>query len=117
MFYKWMDKTHHKTLLPSNNNIVKNILNLRILVLLVILFLIVPAFLAQSEINFIYGMGDHPENTRAGEDAADIEEAFGKFTPMVLLVQKEDLARENELTQELNDLEDVKSTVSYTNTV
>ncbi|HLR51983.1 MAG TPA: MMPL family transporter [Candidatus Avamphibacillus sp.] len=117
MFYNWMDKTHHKPLLPSKYNIGKHVLKLRIPVLIVILLLIVPAFLAQSETNFIYGMGDHPENTRAGEDAADIEEAFGKFTPMVLLVQKEDLARENELTQELNDLEDVKSTVSYTNTV
>lgn len=117
MFYRWFDKTHHKPLVPSKFNIGKYILKLRVPVLILVLLLIVPAFLAQSETNFIYGMGDHPENTREGQDATDIEDTFGKYTPMVLLVEKGDLAREDELIHELDELNDVKSIMSYTTTV
>lgn len=117
MFYPLIDKTQHKQLVPNKFNIGKHIVKLRIPVLLVVAILIVPAFLAQSETNFIYGDGDHPENTRAGSDAMEIEEVFEKYNPMVLLVQKGDLAREEELLQELNDLDPVTSTMSYTNAV
>ncbi|WP_010531338.1 efflux RND transporter permease subunit [Lentibacillus jeotgali] len=117
MFYKWIDKTQHRPFMPSVYRVGKHVMKLRIPVLLMILILIVPAFLAQSQTNFLYGTGGHPENTRAGSDAAAIEESFGKFTPMVLLVPKGDLAREEELVQELDNLDHVKSTVSYVDTV
>lgn len=117
MFYHWIDKTQHKQLLPNKYNLGKYLIKLRAPILLIVLLLIVPAFLAQSETNFIYGMGDLPEDTRAGEDANQIEEVFGKFTPMVLLVPKGDLAREEELVEELSELSQVKSTVAYTSTV
>src|SRR5699024_965814 len=117
MFYHYIDKTHHKEWLPSKYPIVKYFVKMRIPVLLLIAILIVPAFLAQSETNFLYGMGEHPEHTRAGQDTQAIEETFGKFTPMVLLVPKGDLAREDALANDLKALEHVKSIVSYTETV
>src|SRR5690625_3216447 len=117
MFYHWMDKTQHKPFLPSEYNIGKYVLKLRVPMLLFVLVFLVPAFLAQSETNFIYGMGEHPKETRAGQDTAAIEDEFGKFTPMVLLVPKGDLAREDELSQDLKRLNGVQSIVSYTNTV
>ncbi|ALX49590.1 efflux RND transporter permease subunit [Lentibacillus amyloliquefaciens] len=117
MFYKWIDKTQHRPFMPSIYRIGKHVMKLRIPVLLVVLILIVPAFLAQSQTNFLYGTGGQPEDTRAGSDSAAIEESFGKFTPMVLLVPKGDLAREEELVQELDDFNHVKSTVSYVDTV
>ncbi|WP_164667271.1 efflux RND transporter permease subunit [Virgibacillus doumboii] len=117
MFYKWIDKTQHKPFVPSTYNVGKYLLKLRIPVLLIVMVLIVPAFLAQSQTNFLYGTGESPEHTRAGSDAAEIEESFGKFTPMVLLVPKGDIAREEELVHELDNFESVKSTVSYVNTV
>ncbi len=117
MFYKWIDKTQHKQLLPSIPNVGKHLLKLRIPALIVVLILIVPAFLGQSQTDFLYGTGDQPENTRAGSDVAEIEEEFGKYTPMVLLVPKGDLAKEEELVQELGDLEQVQSMISYVNTV
>ncbi|TFJ92410.1 efflux RND transporter permease subunit [Lentibacillus salicampi] len=117
MFYKWIDKTQHKPFMPSTYNVGKYLLKLRIPVLLLIAVLIVPAFLAQSQTNFLYGTGGHPENTRAGSDAAEIEESFGKYTPMVLMVPKGDIAREEELVQDLDSLDPVKSVVSYVNTV
>ncbi|WP_253286852.1 RND family transporter [Virgibacillus sp. MSJ-26] len=117
MFYNLIDKTYHKQWIPTKYNIGKYLLKLRIPVLALIAILIIPAFLAQSQTNFIYGMGELPDNTRAGQDTAKIEDVFGKYTPMVLLVPKGDLAREDELVGELSDLKQVKSTVAYTNTV
>src|SRR5699024_12096258 len=51
------------------------------------------------------------------QDENEIEAVFDKYTPMVLLVPKGDLAREDELVQELDKLNEVKSTISYVNTV
>lgn len=117
MLFKGIDKTKHRPFLPSKYNIGKYIVKLRFPVLLIIAILIVPAFLAQSETDFLYGNGGNPDNTRAGKDENEIEHVFDKFTPMVLLVPKGDLAREDELVQDLDDLDEVKSTVSYVNTV
>lgn len=46
-----------------------------------------------------------------------IEETFGKSTPIVLLVPKGDLAKEEMLVEELMELAPVTSVISYVNTV
>jgi predicted RND superfamily exporter protein len=117
MLYKWIDKTKHRAFLPSKYNFGKHIVKLRIPVLLIVAILIVPAFLAQSQTNFLYGTGGNPDTTRAGQDEHAIESAFGKYTPMVLLVPKGDLAREDRLVHDLDNLDEVKSTISYVNVV
>ncbi|MUV36861.1 hypothetical protein JNUCC1_00665 [Lentibacillus sp. JNUCC-1] len=115
--YKWIDKTHHKQWLPNRYPIGKFVTKLRIPALLLVALIIVPAFLAQNETNFIYGMGDNPDNTRAGQDENAIKDAFGKYTPIVLLVDKGDLARQEQFVDELSELKYVKSTVDYTGAV
>lgn len=115
--YKLIDKTHHKQFIPNRYPIGHFVMKLRIPILILIIVIIVPAFMAQKETDFIYGMGENPDNTRAGQDAKEIEDLFDKFTPMVLLVPKGDIAREEALVDELSDLEHVKSTVDYTSVV
>ncbi|SHG29692.1 efflux RND transporter permease subunit [Ornithinibacillus halophilus] len=117
MFYKWIDKTQHKPLLPSFKNIGSKVLKLKVPSLILVFVLIIPAFLAQSETNFIYGIGEQPETTRAGSDIAKIEDEFGKSTSIVLLVPKGDTAKEEQLVQELDELNHVTSILSYVNTV
>ncbi len=117
LFYKWIDKTQHKPFMPSFKSIGSRVLKLRIPAILLVFLLIVPAFLAQSQTSFIYGVGDQPESTRAGEDQLAIQEDFGKYTPMVLLVPKENTAKEVELVNSLENLNYVTSVLSYTNTV
>ncbi|WP_164216080.1 MMPL family transporter [Virgibacillus sp. YIM 98842] len=117
MFYKWIDKTRHKALLPSKWHIGKFVINLRIPMLILVLLIIVPAFMAQSQTNFIFGMGELPENTRAGSDALQIEETFGEYTPVIILAPRGDLSREEQLIQELRNLVNVTSTISYTDAV
>lgn len=117
MFYHYIDKTHHKQWIPNKYKIGKHLVKFRVPMLLIVAILIIPAFLAQSKTNFIYGVGDLPENLRVGQDTVKIEDVFGKFTPMVLLVPEGDLAREDELIRELDNLHQVKSTVAYTSVI
>lgn len=117
LFYNFIDKTQHKQFIPSKYKVGKFFLKFRIPILIIIAILIVPAFLAQGKTNFIYGMGDLPENTRAGEDTEQIDTVFGKNTPLVLLVPKGDLAREEKLIRKIETLEPIKSVISYTKVV
>ncbi|WP_092504841.1 efflux RND transporter permease subunit [Virgibacillus subterraneus] len=117
MFYKWIDRTQHRPLVPSIKNIGKHVMKFRIPSLLLVFLLIVPAFLAQSETSFIYGTGEQPETTRAGADAAAIQEEYGENTPMALLVPNGDMAKEEELVQQLENLPNVSSVISYVNIV
>ena len=117
MFYKWIDKTQHKLLLPNFNKIGSSVVKIRIPVLILVFLMIVPAFLAQSNTNFTYGVGEQPEQTRVGSDKIKVEETFGKYTPMVLLVPKGNVAKEEELVEELESFGSVTSVLAYVNTI
>lgn len=112
-----VDKTQHKPIIPEFKRIGKWVMKFKVPSLLIVFALIIPAFLAQSEIDFIYGIGDQPENTRAGADIAEIEQEFGKNTQMVLLVPKGEVAKEEQLVHELEDMKHVTSVLAYVNTV
>jgi uncharacterized protein len=117
LLYKWIDKTKHKPLLGSFKNIGSSVVKMKIPSLLLVFVLIIPAFLGQSKTNFTYGIGEHPETTRAGQDVSKIEQTFGGYTPMVLLVPRGDVVKEEKLVQELEKLEQVTSVLAYTNLV
>ncbi|MBB6451649.1 hypothetical protein HNQ94_000070 [Salirhabdus euzebyi] len=117
MFYKWIDKTQHKPFVPDFKKVGSRVVKFRIPSLLLVLLLIVPAFLAQSQTDFTYGIGDQPENTRAGSDIMKIREHFGESTPMVVLVPRGDIAKEEELVQDLASIDHVSSVLAYVNTV
>ncbi|WP_235848330.1 efflux RND transporter permease subunit [Litchfieldia alkalitelluris] len=116
-FYKWIDKTQHKPFIPEFKNIGNAVLKVRIPSLLIVFLVLVPSFLAQSNTNFIYGIGEQPETTRAGNDIIAIEEVFGRSTPMVVLVPKGDMAKETALSEALTELDHITSVISYSNTV
>lgn len=116
ILYPLIDKTQHKQWIPSRYNIGKHVLKFRVPMVLIVLVLVLPAFLAQSQTNFLYGNPDQPESTRAGSDATEIEETFGKYTPMVLLVPQ-DIAKEEAIIDEMNEFDEIQSIVSYTTAV
>lgn len=115
--YKIMDKTQHRLFMPSFYNIGKVLIKLSIPVVILVVVLIVPGFLGQGRTGFVYGNGSMGLNSRSGQDRLEIEEDFGKSTIMVLLVPRGDIAKEQELSEEINDLEHVTSIMSYANTV
>ncbi|MFB4159609.1 RND family transporter [Geomicrobium sp. JSM 1781026] len=112
-FYRWMEKTEHRSLIPDFTGVGAKIVKFRIPAIILVAILIVPSFLAQSSTSFIYGLGELPEETRAGADARQIDETFGQSTPMVLLVPNDDIAREAALAEEIEDLSYVDSVMSY----
>lgn len=116
LFYKWIDRTQHRPLLPTFKNKGSGVLKVRFISLFLVFIVVVPALLAQSQTNFTYGIGDQPEQTRAGSDLRQIREHFGESTPIVLLVPKGDIAKEEELVQELEKMPHVTSVLSYVNT-
>lgn len=117
MFYKWIDRTQHRPFIPPFRKVGQFVMKFRIPAMLLVLVIIVPSFLAQSNTNFIYGSGEHPPGSRAGQDATAIEDTFGKSTPVVVLVPRGDMAKETELSNQLKNMDHVTSIVSYPNTV
>ncbi|CQR46332.1 Membrane protein YdfJ [Paraliobacillus sp. PM-2] len=116
-FYKWIDRTQHKSLLPSFKGVGHVVMKFRIPSLVIVFIILVPGFIAQSQTNFIYGSGELPDDTRAGQDTMMIEETFGKSTPMVVLVPKGDVGKETALSNQLKNMNHVTSIISYPNTV
>ncbi|WP_078382072.1 efflux RND transporter permease subunit [Sutcliffiella halmapala] len=116
-FYKWMEKTKHRSFIPSFDGIGKRIIKLTVPSILLVAALIIPAFLAQSNTTFTYGLGELPEDTRAGKDYQLIQDNFGETTPIVLLVPKGDVPKEEELVVDLEELDYVTSVISYVNMV
>ncbi|MFD1738022.1 RND family transporter [Bacillus salitolerans] len=116
-FYKWMDKTQHKSFVPSFKGIGNKVIKFKIPSLLLVFATLVPAFLAQSNTAFTYGLGEQPEHTRAGSDYKKVDEAFGETTPIVLLVPRGDVPKEEGLVSELEELDYVTSVIAYVNKV
>ncbi|WP_223703580.1 efflux RND transporter permease subunit [Sutcliffiella deserti] len=116
-FYKWMDKTKHKSFIPSFEGFGNKVVKWKIPSLLLVFAILIPAFLAQTNTAFTYGLGVQPEHTRAGSDFKIIEESFGETTPIVLLVPRGEVAKEEELVSDLEGLDYVTSVFAYVNTV
>ena len=116
-FYKWMDKTQHKSFIPSFDGIGRFLLKLRIPTLIIVFGILIPSYLAQSNTSFTYGLGELPVTSRVGSDFIKIKEAFGETTPVVLLVPKGDVAKETELVNELEELDYVTGVIAYVNMV
>ncbi|AOM84262.1 efflux RND transporter permease subunit [Salisediminibacterium beveridgei] len=111
--FKWIDKTQHKPMFPQFRNIGRRVLKLRFISIGIVLILIVPAYLAQQETSFIYGIGEQPEDTRLGTDEQAVDEVFGQTTPILLLVPEGDVPRELAMEQELSSIPAVDSIMSY----
>lgn len=117
LFYHWIDKTKHRPFIPPFSRIGQFVLKLKLPVLLIVALLLVPAFLAQSKTDFIYGIGEQPEDTRAGKDEERILDVFGQNVEVVLLLPRGEVPKEKALVNDLKKFPEVKSVVAYTDTV
>ena len=112
--YKIIDKTEHKLLIPKFDRFSK--LVKRIMIPLVVIFsiVIVPSYLAQTKNSFDYGSSRiFNENTKLGSDTKLIEDTFGKSNTLVLMVPKGDFTTEKELSNEIKEIPEVSSIISY----
>ena len=112
--YPWMDKTHHKPLLPRFNKFGRFVSRIMLPMALALAILMVPSYLASNHNEYYYGAAHmFGADTRLGEDTAAIEETFGKSDTYVVLVPEGDTAQQEKLSQALHDIPAVTSILSF----
>lgn len=115
---KWLIKTRHRKFLPSFRSFGKLIYRVMVPLVCVFVVLIVPSYLASNANEFYYGSSQiYGGTTQYGQDTAAIEELYGKSDTYVAMVPRGDLATEQELSDALHNIPQVKSILSYVDTV
>lgn len=115
--YNIIDKTRHRRLMPEFKKSGKWLMKVRMPFLLIALLIVVPAYLAQSNTQFVYGTESIASASRVGKDTAFIKEHFGNENILVLLVPKEDPGKELQLCSDLADISHVTDVVSFVTSV
>jgi predicted RND superfamily exporter protein len=114
---RWLDKTRHKNWVPDFGKLGRAITRISSPLLVLAVLISVPCFLAQSHLEFQYGVGFSRESTQAGADEAAIEDVFGSENILVLMVPKGDAGAEVQLSKALGGLPHVTGVVSYATAV
>lgn len=116
--YKLIDKTHHRTFMPSFKGFGKFVSRIMLPMVIVFAILIMPSYLASNSNSFYYGASHiFGSQTQLGSDTEKIEEAFGQQDTYVLMIPKDRTATEAELSDALHNIPQVKSILSYVDTV
>ncbi len=116
--YKWMEKTKHRSFMPTFKRFGKIVGSITVPLVAVFAAIVVPAYLAYNANSYYYGSSHlFDTNTRVGRDAAAIEEVYGENDTYALLVPNGNPANEISLSGELKQIPEVKSIISYADTV
>ncbi|MEA4912382.1 MAG: MMPL family transporter [Oscillospiraceae bacterium] len=116
--YPLMEKTRHKRLLPEFTGFGRLVSGVMIPMVLIFAVLLVPSFLASNQNAYYYGSSYiYGSNTQLGRDTQEIEDIFGKSDTYVVLIPNGDAAAEIKLSGALHDIPEVKSVISYADTV
>lgn len=117
LLLRWGDKiekTEHRSFMPSFHGLGKFVFKIRYGVLAVIAILVIPAFTAQNMNAFSYGnsaLGSSP-GTKVYEDEQAINARFGRSNLVLALIPNTNNVTERELTHTLEDLNYTKSVTS-----
>ena len=116
--YKLIDKSQHRSFMPSFRGFGRFVRRVMLPMLAVFAVLIVPCYLASNSNSFYYGASHiFGSATQLGADTEKIEAAFGQRDTYVLMVPKDSTATQAELSDALHELPQVKSILSYVDTV
>ncbi len=112
--YRLIDKTRHKSFMPSFRGFGKVVCRIMVPVACIFALLIVPAYLASNSNQYYYGASHiFGAETQPGTDAQAVEDAFGKSDTYVLMVPKGSPATEKQLSDALHGLDEVTNIISY----
>lgn len=111
--YKIIDKTTHRSLLPSFKGLSRWVVRLGVPLMIIAALAIVPAFIGQRSNDFLYGSQSFPKGSREARDVAYMNEHFGENMQMVLLAPKGQWAAEERLAEDLLALPEMKSVIGY----
>ncbi len=116
--YKWINKTRHRSFMPPFRKFGRAICRIMTPAVCVFMLIVAPSYLASGSNDFYYGASHiFGVETQSGKDTQAIEDTFGKNDTYVLMVKKGDPAKEKELSNELQQIPQVKSIVSYADSV
>lgn len=116
--YPLIDKTRHRSFLPSFEGLGKVICKVMLPCVCVFAILIAPSYLASNSNSFYYGASHiFGIKTQLGADTAEIEDIFGKTDTYVLMIPKSSTATQKKLSEQLHTLPQVTSILSYVDTV
>ena len=117
--YKLIDKTRHRAFWSDFHKFAKAVLKVRIPALILAVLLLIPCYIAQGKNDFLYGSSRvySTNETQMGRDLLAIEDEYGPSNPLVILVPKGDISKEQQLNDALKADPDVTSVISYVNTV
>ena len=111
--YKIIDKTTHRTLLPSFKGFSRLVVRIGVPVMIAAALIILPAYIGQRSNHFLYGARSFPQGSREARDEERLNQHFGENMQMVLLVPKGQWATEEKLAEDLLALPEMKSVVGY----
>ena len=112
--YKLLDKTKHRSFIPTLKGLGHFVQRVTVPLVCIFAVLIVPSYLASNSNSYLYGSSQiFGSNTQYGKDTDEILEVFGRSDTYVLLVPKGDTATETALSNELHNLQEVSSIISY----
>ena len=112
-----IDKTAHRKFMPSFKRADRVFAKVRVPALVIVLVLVVPAFLGQSNASFTYQNAEPDPSFRSGADQIAVTDEFGHQNAAVVLVPRGDVVAEGALARDLEALADVKSVMAYATTV
>ncbi len=116
--YKFIDKTKHKSFMPSFKGFGRFVSHIMMPMAIIFAIVIAPSYLASNANSFYYGASHiFGSDTKLGSDTNKIEDIFGKQDTYVLMVPKNSTATQKELSNALHDIKEVKSILSYVDTV
>lgn len=116
--YKLIDKTQHRPFMPSFKGFGKFVSRVMMPLVIIFAILIVPCYLASNANSFYYGASHiFGSATQLGADTEKIEDAFGQRDTYVLMTPKDSTATEAELSEALHKIPQVKTILSYVDTV
>ena len=116
--FKLLDKLEHRPLVPSLDGFGRVVKKIMLPMFIIFIMTIVPSYLASNANSFYYGASKiFNEKTKTGADTERIEDIFGKSDTYVLMVPNDDKATQKELSDALHDVKQVKSILSYVDTV
>ena len=114
MTCKLIDRTTHRSLLPSFKGFGRFVQRITIPAVCIFVLIIGPAFHFSNQNDFYFGSSHiFGAGTQYGEETQEIEDSFGQKDSYVLMVPKGNTARETELSAKLQKMPQVESVLSY----
>lgn len=116
--YPFIQKTHHRKFMPEWKKFGKIVYRIMIPMACVFVVAAIPSYLASNSNSYYYGSSHiYGSQTQLGQDTAAVEDVFGKSDTYVVLVPNGNVKAEQNLSAALHDIPQIKSIVSYVDTV